>query len=162
MYTILQQHRNLTFLRYKIGYLRTKRTFIKTKNMEDLDQQLTGLVLEKFDIQNDEAESKIEALLLVGIRLERARVAFLALNPDADFIDVASGLISLADLFDDANLSADNRPKLESAVAKILKVTDPAKVAAATEVFLSVLDAGLTARDTGDFVNGLITPPDPV
>lgn len=130
--------------------------------MEALDQQLLDLIFAKFDIENDEAEGKIEALLIAGIRLERARVAFLALNPDEDFLGVASGLITLADIFDDAKLPAGKRAELEAAVAKILKVSDPAKVAAATDVFLGVLDAGSTGADTGEFMDTLLntTPPE--
>ena len=71
----------------------------KIKNMEDLDSQLLNLIFEKFDIQNDTAEGAIESLMLATLRLERARVAFLALEPDADFIDTASGLVDLADIF---------------------------------------------------------------
>mgnify|MGYP003510756595 CR=1 FL=1 len=64
----------------------------KLKVMGDLDQQLLNLIFEKFDIKNDIAEGAIESLMLATLRLERARVAFLALEPDADFIDTASGL----------------------------------------------------------------------
>lgn len=128
----------------------------KIQNMDQLDQQLLSLIFDKFDVANDTAEGKIEALINAGIRLERARVGFLALQPDADFLDVASGLITLADLFDDVKLPADKRADLETAVGKILKVSDPAKVSAATEVFLGVLDAGATAADTVEFLDGLI------
>lgn len=130
----------------------------KIKDMSEFDAQLLALIFDKFDVANDTAEGKIEALLNAGIRLERARVGFLALNPDADFLDVASGLITLADIFDDAGLPADKRADLETAVGKILKVSDPAKVAAATEVFLGVLDAGTTAADTSAYLDTLAEP----
>ena len=76
----------------------------KIKNMEDLDSQLLNLIFEKFDIQNDTAEGAIESLMLATLRLERARVAFLALEPAADFVEVASGLVDLADIFDDEQI----------------------------------------------------------
>lgn len=126
--------------------------------MDQLDAQLLALIFDKFDVANDTAEGKVEALLSAGIRLERARVGFLALQPDADFLDVASGLITLADLFDDAGLPAEKRADLETAVGKILKVSDPAKVAAATEVFLGCLDAGTTVADTAAYLDTLSEP----
>lgn len=126
----------------------------KIKNMDQLDAQLLALIFDKFDVANDTAEGKIEALINAGIRLERARVGFLALNPDADFLDVASGLITLADLFDDAGLQA-RRADLENAVGKILKVSDPLKVTSATEVFIGCLDAGTTAADTSAYIDTL-------
>ena len=126
--------------------------------MTNIDQQLLALIFDKFDVANDTAEGKIEALISAGIRLERARVGFLALQPDADFLDVASGLITLADLFDDAGLPAEKRGDLETAVGKILKVSDPAKVAAATEVFLGCLDAGSTVADTAAYLDTLSAP----
>jgi hypothetical protein len=130
----------------------------KIKNMDQLDAQLLALIFEKFDVANDTAEGKIEALINAGIRLERARVGFLALQPDADFLDVASGLITLADLFDDAGLPAEKRADLETAVGKILKVSDPVKVAAATEVFIGCLDAGITAADAAAYIDKLSEP----
>lgn len=129
----------------------------KIKNMDQLDAQLLALIFDKFDVANDTAEGKIEALVNAGIRLERARVGFLALNPDADFLDVASGLITLADLFDDAGLQS-RRADLENAVGKILKVSDPVKVAAATEVFIGCLDAGITAADAAAYIDKLSEP----
>lgn len=129
----------------------------KIQNMDQLDAQLLALIFDKFDVANDTAEGKIEALINAGIRLERARVGFLALQPDADFLDVASGLITLADLFDDAGLQ-DRRADLENAVGKILKVSDPAKVAAATEVFIGCLDAGTTAADAAAYLDTLSEP----
>lgn len=125
--------------------------------MEQLDQQLTALMLEKFDITNEEAEKQIEELLLAGIRIERARVAFLATNPDSDFLEVATGLIDLADLFDDVQLGIDERQRLQAAVSKILKVTDPAKLSVASEVFLSVLNGGTVAANTDKLINDLLS-----
>lgn len=129
----------------------------KIKNM-DLDQQLLNLIFEKFDISNDTAEGAIESLMLATLRLERARVAFLALEPDADFIDTASGLVDLADIFDDAKLDGDNLAKLKTAVGKIVKSDSAEKTAAATELFLGVLDAGTNASDVNTYLNEKIAP----
>ena len=129
----------------------------KIKNM-DLDQQLLNLIFEKFDIQNDTAEGAIESLMLATLRLERARVAFLALEPDADFIDTASGLVTLADIFDDAKLDGDNLTKLKTAVGQIVKSDSAEKTAAATELFLGVLDAGTNASDVNTYLNEKIAP----
>jgi hypothetical protein len=82
----------------------------------------------------------------------------MALTPDADFIEVATGLVDLADLFDDAALPGNQREKLETAVAKILKVADPTKVAAATELFLAVLNVGANAADVNAYLNKNIVP----
>ena len=129
----------------------------KIKNM-DLDQQLLNLIFEKFDISNDTAEGAIESLMLATLRLERARVAFLALEPDADFIDTASGLVTLADIFDDAKLDGDNLTKLKTAVGQIVKSDSAEKTAAATELFLGVLDAGTNASDVNTYLNEKIAP----
>ena len=129
----------------------------KIKNM-DLDQQLLNLIFEKFDISNDTAEGAIESLMLATLRLERARVAFLVLEPDADFIDTASGLVTLADIFDDAKLDGDNLTKLKTAVGKIVKSDSAEKTAAATELFLGVLDAGTNASDVNTYLNEKIAP----
>ena len=129
----------------------------KIKNM-DLDQQLLNLIFEKFDISNDTAEGAIESLMLATLRLERARVAFLALEPDADFVEVASGLVTIADIFDDAKLDGDNLTKLKAAVGKIVKSDSAEKTAAATELFLGVLDAGTNASDVNTYLNEKIAP----
>lgn len=129
----------------------------KIKNM-DLDQQLLNLIFEKFDIKNDIAEGAIESLMLATLRLERARVAFLALEPDADFVEVVSGLVTLAGIFDDANLDSEKRAELEDAVKKIVKSDAPEKTAAATEVFLGVLNAGENISDVNAYLNERIAP----
>lgn len=129
----------------------------KIKNM-DLDQQLLNLIFEKFDIKNDIAEGAIESLMLATLRLERARVAFLALEPDADFVEVVSGLVTLAGIFDDANLDSEKRAELEDAVKKIVKSDTPEKTAAATEVFLGVLNAGENISDVNAYLNERIAP----
>ena len=130
----------------------------KIKNMEDLDSQLLNLIFEKFDIQNDTAEGAIESLMLATLRLERARVAFLALEPDADFVEVVSGLVTLAGIFDDANLDSEKRAELEDAVKKIIKSDTPEKTAAATEVFLGVLNAGENISDVNAYLDERIAP----
>jgi hypothetical protein len=129
----------------------------KIKNM-DLDQQLLNLIFEKFDISNDTAEGAIESLMLATLRLERARVAFLALEPDADFVEVVSGLVTLAGIFDDANLDSAKRAELEDAVKKIVKSDTPEKTAAATEVFLGVLNAGENISDVNTYLDERIAP----
>jgi len=129
----------------------------KIKNM-DLDQQLLNLIFEKFDISNDTAEGAIESLMLATLRLERARVAFLALEPDADFVEVVSGLVTLAGIFDDANLDSEKRAELEDAVKKIIKSDTPEKTAAATEVFLGVLNAGENISDVNAYLDERIAP----
>jgi hypothetical protein len=129
----------------------------KIKNM-DLDQQLLNLIFEKFDISNDTAEGAIESLMLATLRLERARVAFLALEPDADFVEVVSGLVTLAGIFDDANLDSEKRAELEDAVKKIVKSDTPEKTAAATEVFLGVLNAGENISDVNTYLDERIAP----
>jgi hypothetical protein len=129
----------------------------KIKNM-DLDQQLLNLIFEKFDISNDTAEGAIESLMLATLRLERARVAFLALEPDADFVEVVSGLVTLAGIFDDANLDSEKRAELEDAVKKIVKSDTPEKTAAATEVFLGVLNAGENISDVNAYLDERIAP----
>ena len=130
----------------------------KLKVMGDLDQQLLNLIFEKFDIKNDIAEGAIESLMRATLRLERARVAFLALEPAADFVEVASGLVDLADIFDDAKLDGDNLTKLKAAVGKIVKSDSAEKTAAATELFLGVLDAGTNASDVNTYLNEKIAP----
>lgn len=129
----------------------------KIKNM-DLDQQLLNLIFEKFDISNDTAEGAIESLMLATLRLERARVAFLALEPDADFVEVVSGLVMLAGIFDGANLDSEKRAELEDAVKKIIKSDTPEKTAAATEVFLGVLNAGENISDVNTYLDERIAP----
>lgn len=129
----------------------------KIKNM-DLDQQLLNLIFEKFDISNDTAEGAIESLMLATLRLERARVAFLALEPDADFVEVVSGLVMLAGIFDGANLDSEKRAELEDAVKKIIKSDTPEKTAAATEVFLGVLNAGENISDVNAYLDERIAP----
>jgi hypothetical protein len=130
----------------------------KLKVMGDLDQQLLNLIFEKFDIKNDIAEGAIESLMLATLRLERARVAFLALEPDADFVEVVSGLVTLAGIFDDANLDSEKRAELEDAVKKIVKSDTPEKTAAATEVFLGVLNAGENISDVNTYLDERIAP----
>ena len=130
----------------------------KLKVMGDLDQQLLNLIFEKFDIKNDIAEGAIESLMLATLRLERARVAFLALEPDADFVEVVSGLVTLAGIFDDANLDSEKRAELEDAVKKIVKSDTPEKTAAATEVFLGVLNAGENISDVNAYLDERIAP----
>lgn len=124
--------------------------------MNDLDQKLLALLFDKFDITDDTGEGHIEALVTAGIRLERARVGILALNPDVDFVDAVGGLIDIADIFDSANLSTDDRAKLETGIGKILKLTSPDKVTAATELFLGVLAAGTDAAAAGAYLNSVI------
>jgi len=130
----------------------------KIKSMDTLDQQLLNLIFEKFDISNDTAEGAIESLMLATLRLERARVAFLALEPDADFVEVVSGLVTLAGIFDDANLDSEKRAELEDAVKKIVKSDTPEKTAAATEVFLGVLNAGENISDVNAYLDERIAP----
>jgi len=130
----------------------------KLKVMGDLDQQLLNLIFEKFDISNDTAEGAIESLMLATLRLERARVAFLALEPDADFVEVVSGLVTLAGIFDGANLDSEKRAELEDAVKKIIKSDTPEKTAAATEVFLGVLNAGENISDVNAYLDERIAP----
>ena len=130
----------------------------KIKSMDTLDQQLLNLIFEKFDISNDTAEGAIESLMLATLRLERARVAFLALEPDADFVEVVSGLVTLAGIFDDANLDSEKRAELEDAVKKIVKSDTPEKTAAATEVFLGVLNAGENISDVNTYLDERIAP----
>ena len=130
----------------------------KIKSMDTLDQQLLNLIFEKFDISNDTAEGAIESLMLATLRLERARVAFLALEPDADFVEVVSGLVTLAGIFDGANLDSEKRAELEDAVKKIIKSDTPEKTAAATEVFLGVLNAGENISDVNTYLDERIAP----
>ena len=130
----------------------------KIKSMDTLDQQLLNLIFEKFDISNDTAEGAIESLMLATLRLERARVAFLALEPDADFVEVVSGLVMLAGIFDGANLDSEKRAELEDAVKKIVKSDTPEKTAAATEVFLGVLNAGENISDVNTYLDERIAP----
>lgn len=130
----------------------------KIKSMDTLDQQLLNLIFEKFDISNDTAEGAIESLMLATLRLERARVAFLALEPDADFVEVVSGLVMLAGIFDGANLDSEKRAELEDAVKKIIKSDTPEKTAAATEVFLGVLNAGENISDVNTYLDERIAP----
>ena len=92
------------------------------------------------------------------LRLERARVAFLAREPAAEFDEGASGLGDLADIFDDAKLDGDNLTKLKAAVGKIVKSDSAEKTAAATELFLGVLDAGTNASDVNTYLNEKIAP----
>ena len=136
--------------------------FFKPKiiTMEDLDQKLVSLLFGKFDIKNDVGEGHVEALITAGIRLERARVGILALNPDADFVDAIGGLIDIADIFDTADLSPEDRAKLETGVGKLLKITSPEKVAVATELFLGVLDAGADASSAVEYFDENLPVPE--
>jgi hypothetical protein len=114
--------------------------------------------LKNSTLSNDTAEGAIESLMLATLRLERARVAFLALEPDADFVEVVSGLVTLAGIFDDANLDSAKRAELEDAVKKIVKSDTPEKTAAATEVFLGVLNAGENISDVNTYLDERIAP----
>lgn len=124
--------------------------------MQELDQKLVDLIVEKFDIKNDTAEGTIERLILSALQLERARVRFMELLPDADLLEQAEGLVELADIFDDANLDDEASEGLKAAVAKIVKTSTDEQKDAATDLFLSVLSVGQAGAEISEYLDLLI------
>jgi len=135
----------------------------KRKNMANqLAEQIRALIFEKVDFQNDEAESIVDGLVLSGLALEDAADVFVSLAADdVDQTDIAEGVVSLADIFDDVDLSPAQSAKLDTAVEKLLKSGTTEQKAAAKTLFSTALTFGSAAKAGNEFFDTLLATPPP-
>lgn len=127
-----------------------------------LAEQIRALIFEKVDFQNDEAESVVDGLVLSGLALEDAADVFVSLAADdVDQTDIAEGVVSLADIFDDVDLSPAQSAKLDTAVEKLLKSGTTEQKAAAKTLFSTALTFGSAAKAGNEFFDTLLATPPP-
>lgn len=127
-----------------------------------LADRIRALTLDKINFSHDDAEGIVDGLVSSALTLDDAGDAFTVLSAgDLDLEDVANGLVDLADLFDDVDLSPAQVDQLNGAVDKIVKSGSPEQKQAAKDVFTSTLGFGLQAKAANDFFDALLaTPPE--
>lgn len=135
-----------------------KLTHTKIKNMANaLADAIRALTLEKIDFVDDASEGIIDSLVAAALTLDDAGDAFTALaGDDVDQADVAVGLVDLADLFDDADLSPAQTDKLNGVVDKLLKSGSDEQKAAAKTLFSAALGFGIAAKSSNQYFNDLL------
>lgn len=122
-----------------------------------LAARIRELTHAKIDFVDDEAEGKIMAIVDGTLSLDDAADKVTALiGEDADLNEVADGLVDLADIFDDAEMDADKRDKLDGVVNKLVKSGTDEQKDALKDLFTKVLGYGLTAKDTNDYFDTLL------
>lgn len=135
--------------------------FLSRKKLKTMSNQLAARIRElthaKIDFVDDEAEGKIMAIVDGTLSLDDAADKVTALiGEDADLNEVADGLVDLADIFDDAEMDADKRDKLDGVVNKLVKSGTDEQKDALKDLFTKVLGYGLTAKDTNDYFDTLL------
>lgn len=122
-----------------------------------LADAIRALTLEKIDFVDDASEGIIDSLVAAALTLDDAGDAFTALaGDDVDQADVAVGLVDLADLFDDADLSPAQTDKLNGVVDKLLKSGSNEQKTAAKALFSAALGFGIAAKSANQYFNDLL------
>jgi len=122
-----------------------------------LADAIRTLTLDKIDFVDDASEGIIDSLVSAALTLDDAGDAFTALaGDDVDQADVAVGLVDLADLFDDADLSPAQTDKLNGVVDKLLKSGSDEQKAAAKTLFSAALGFGIAAKYANRYFNDLL------
>lgn len=122
-----------------------------------LADRIRALSLDKIDFVHDDAEGIVDGLVSASLTLDDVGDAFTALaGDDVPQEEVANALVDLADLFDDVNLSPDQRAMLDSVVNRLLVAGSPEQKQAAKDLFAGTLDFGLKAKAANDFFDTLL------
>lgn len=122
-----------------------------------LSDTIRTLTTEKINFSDDAAEGIIDGLVLSALTLDDAGDAFTALaGDDIDQADVAVGLVDLADLFDDADLSPAQTDKLNGVVDKLLKSGSEEQKTAAKALFSAALGFGIAAKQANQYFDDLL------
>ena len=125
-----------------------------------LADRIRTLTLDKIDFVDDGVEVVLDGVVSNALSLDDAGDAFTLLAAgDADLDDVANGLVDLADLFDDVNLSPAQVDQLNNAVDRILKTGTAEQKQAAKDLFAATLGFGLKAKAANDFFDALLSGP---
>lgn len=122
-----------------------------------LADAIRTLTLEKINFVDDAAEAVVDSTVSAALTLDDAGDAFTALaGDDVDQAEIAVGLVDLADLFDDADLSPAQTAKLNGVVDKLLKSGSPEQKTAAKDLFTAALGFGIAAKAENQYFNDLL------
>lgn len=126
-----------------------------------LAEQIRQLTAEKINFVDDNSEGVLKTVVTSALELDDAADAFVALaGDDVDQADIASGLVDLADIFDDSEMSPESTARLNAVVDRLLKTGSDEQKAAAKALFTKTLSYGLAAKATNDYFDELLnTPP---
>jgi len=130
--------------------------------MSALTEKITALFLEKINFANDEAEQVVEAITVSANQLDAAVDNFELVASGTDNENLASGLVDLADVFDDAKLTSAQAEKMRAAVAKIIPNGDGNVQELAFALFERTLEYGVAAKEANDFFDELLKTEPPV
>lgn len=109
--------------------------------------RIRTLTTDKIDFANDEVEAVVDGIVTASLTLDDAADAFTVLaGEDVDQEEIAGALVDLADIFDDANLTPEQRTKLDGVVNSLLKSGTTEQREAAKVLFAAALDFGLAAK----------------
>lgn len=128
-----------------------------------LAERIRTLQLVKIQLVNPDAGSELVNYANAVLTLDDAADAFVSgIGESADLGAIGQALVSLADVFDDTNLSPDKEAQLNDAVAGLLNDGTPDQIQLAKELFAGVLTYGKAARGHNEFFNTLLStiPPD--
>jgi hypothetical protein len=128
-----------------------------------LAEKIRTLLVAKLELENKDTEAVLEGVATAALALEDAADASdLLSNGDVDQEDIASGLVDLADLIDDFELTPDNQSKVDGIVNKLLKSGTAEQKAALKEVFNQTLEWGRKAKAAVEFFDELLKTDPPV
>lgn len=136
--------------------------FLSRKHHSDmanlLAERIRQLTHDKIDFVHDEAEAQLKSIVDGTLSLDDSADNFIALaGDDTDQMEIANALVDLADIFDDAQMDAEKRQKLDSVVDRLLKNgTDDQKGAAKT-LFGATLNYGLNAKAANVYFDTLLS-----
>jgi len=122
-----------------------------------LAEQIRELTAQKIDFVDDTSEGVLKTVVSSALELDDAADAFSQLaGDDVDQSDIASGLVDLADIFDDSEMSPENTDRLNAVVDRLLKTGTDEQKAAAKDLFTKTLSYGLAAKATNDYFDELL------
>jgi hypothetical protein len=125
-----------------------------------LAEQIRQLTAEKINFVDDNSESVLKTVVSSALELDDAADAFVALTgDDVDQADIASGLVDLADIFDDSEMSPESTARLNAVVDRLLKTGSDEQKASAKALFTKTLSYGLAAKATNDYFDELLSTP---
>lgn len=123
-----------------------------------LAERIRQLTTEKIDFLNDEVEAVVHGITNAALTLDDAADAFTVLaGEDVDQQEIAESLVGLADIFDSAKLSNDQRAKLDGVVNGLLKTGTQEQRERAKTLFAATLDYGLAAKSANEYFDALPT-----
>jgi hypothetical protein len=125
-----------------------------------LAERIRVLQLEKIKLDNTEAGGHLvgyaDAVLLLD---DKSDAVTGQIGDNVDLDELAEAVVDIADIFDDADMNADNEAKLNAAVSKITKrvsgITDE-QSEAISGLFTGVLAYGKSSRAENAYFNTLL------